>query len=80
MKDFIKKKIRFVVCKVKKEWFYQEKSNLFWKVKKKKERVLVYKKFRSVVGYKIKILLKENTYSWDKFIMHASHIKKKKRL
>ena len=24
--------------------------------------------------------MKENSHSWDKFIMHASHIKKKKRL
>ena len=67
------------LCKVKK-WFYQEKSNLFWKVKKKKKRFLVYKKFKSIVGYKTKRHLKENSYSWDKFIMHASHIKKKKRL
>ena len=41
---------------------------------------LYVKKIKSVVDHKMKNFLKEDSHSWDKIILHASHIKKKKRL
>ena len=54
----------------------------YCKVKKKKDfLVYIKKKKGSILGYKIKRpFLKEDSHSWDKFILNASHIKKKKRL
>ena len=45
------------------------------KSSKKKKDFGLCKKIRSVFGKKNlkKILLKEDSHSWDKFVMHASH-------
>ena len=60
------KSIRFVLCKVKKGWFYQEKLDPFFF-------------FSYVKEIKKKDYLKEDPHSWDKFIIHASYIKKKRQ-
>ena len=70
--DLWKSNLLFV--ELKNKILLKKKSDLFLQCKKKWD--LVCKKFRSVVGGKKK-LLKEDSHSWAKLIMHASHVKKK---
>ena len=82
--DFVKKIIYvFVKKKKKKKRFFQKESDLLWKKKKKKRFLVCMGKKNQICFLEINkkgIFLREDPHSWGKFIMHASHIKKRKRL
>ena len=59
--------------------FCKKEPDLFWKVKNNFRFVKEKSDLFLGTKKKKKDFLKEDPHSWDKFIMHASHIKKKKK-
>ena len=82
--DFVKKIIYVFVKKKKKEEEIFSKRIIPVLKKKKKKRFLVCMGKKNQICFleinKKGIFLREDPHSWGKFIMHASHIKKRKRL
>ena len=82
--DFVKKIIYVFVKKKKKEEEIFSKRIIPVLKKKKKKRFLVCMGKKNQICFleinKKGIFLREDPHSWGKFIMHASHIKKRNRL